>query len=86
MVTGRKYKVYSQDEYDALSARVERGARFLEGKWFDPAYVREVAHYNEMAMSLYNWDLDHGIIEKGILQMKERVSNENSKTTYKAVR
>lgn len=69
MVTGRKYRVVSQEEYTALKERVTNGAKFLEGKWFDPKYKREQAHYNEMAMALYNWDLDHGIIERGIEEM-----------------
>lgn len=69
MVTGRKYRVYNQQEYEALKQRVEKGAKYLEGKWFDPKYKREQAHYNEMAKSLYDWDLDHGIIEAGIEKM-----------------
>lgn len=69
MATGRKYRVYNQQEYDALKKRVENGAKYLEGKWFDPKYKREQAHYQEMAMAIYNWDLDHGIIERGIEEM-----------------
>lgn len=80
MVTGRKYRVYSQSEYDALKKRVEAGAKFLEGKWFDAQYLREQAHYNEMAMSLYLWDLDHGIIEAGIKQMIANERREHAQT------
>lgn len=69
MATGRKYRVYNQQEYDSLKKRVENGAKYLEGKWFDPKYKREQAHYEEMAQSLYDWDLDHGIIESGIEKM-----------------
>jgi len=57
------YTIKNQEGYETLSARVDKGALFLEGKWFDPNYEREVNHYNAMAHALLKWELDTDIFE-----------------------
>lgn len=70
--TGSKYKVHSEEEYLSLKSRTAKGAEFLKDKWNNPDFARERAHYNEMALSLYHWDLRHGLIEKGIEEMRAK--------------
>ena len=79
MVKGRKYRPHNQEEYQALEKRVNAGVQFLEGRWFDPTYRREVAHFMEMACSLLDYDIATGTVDKCIQeQMKGRNDTKRS--------
>ena len=58
-----KYIIRDKKGYGHLSKRVERGAKFLEDKWSNPKYKKEVGHYRAMAGALLIWEIENDIFE-----------------------
>lgn len=57
------YIIRDEKGYQHLSERVRRGGELLESKWIDPAYEKEISHYNAMACALLEWEIDNDIFE-----------------------
>ena len=56
------YRIINQEGYLNLLKRVETGEKYLEGKWQDPKYSREVKHFQAMANACLIWEIDSNIL------------------------
>ncbi len=54
----------TQKEYEATKKRVEKGATALEGQFLseDPKVKSWVAVYNELALSLLQYEIQHDLL------------------------
>lgn len=72
-----KYTIKNKMGYENLKARVDKGAVYLEGKWFDPQYARLVNHYNAMACALLDWEMATGIFDIEFAKFEREMAQRN---------
>ena len=58
------YRIKTQEEYEAVKLRVEKGTEKLEGLFMsdDPKVQAWVNRYNELATAMLHWEIDHDLL------------------------
>lgn len=49
-------------EYLALQERIKKGQKFMEGKFFDPAYANEAELYNALAVQALEYEIANDLL------------------------
>ncbi len=59
----RRLRITTEAGYKKITARVDKGAGMLKGKWLDPKYAKWVEGYELLAVALLHWEIENDLIK-----------------------
>lgn len=58
----RQLRITTEEGYKKVTARVDKAAEILEGKWLDPKYAEWAEKYEMLAVALLNWEIENNLL------------------------